>query len=221
MTAHRSFKQLVRARMARTGESYTTARAVLITAREPDVAGRPVFPTSDDRIRERTGRGWEQWFDLLDDAGMRELPHREIARWVAAQLDVVPLAWAAQAVTGAYERARRGRAVGQHADGFTVTASRTIAVAAEAVFAAFVDEHLGDAPLRERTSTRPRSARFDWADGPERVAVTFDVKTAASTTVSVLHSRIADADGAAARKTWWRERLGTLKARLENGRVDV
>ena len=36
-----------------------------------------------EMIRQRTGRGWEEWFDLLDGAGLAERPHRDIARWVA------------------------------------------------------------------------------------------------------------------------------------------
>lgn len=116
MTRHRSFKRFVRARMGKTGESYAAARAALLAAREPDAASAPALATSDDAIRERTGRGWEEWFDLLDEAGMGDRPHREIARWVAELLGVVPLAWAAQAVTVSYERARGGRAPGRLRD---------------------------------------------------------------------------------------------------------
>jgi hypothetical protein len=224
MTRHRSFKQLVRARMARTGESYTAARAVLLAAREPEptAGGKPVLPTSDDRIRERTGHGWEEWFDLLDAAGMAGRPHREVSRWVAEQLGVVPLAWAAQAVTAGYERARGGRVIGQHTDGFRGSASKTMAVTAERIFDAFVDATardgwLADAKLRTRTATRPRSARFDWGDDGTRVHVTVDARPDGRSTVTVTHSRLPDADAAARTKAWWRERLATLQARLEGG----
>jgi hypothetical protein len=227
MTRHRSFKQLVRARMRRTGESYTAARAVLLAARDPEPAApglpaRPVLATSDERIRERTGRGWEEWFDLLDAAGMAGLPHREVARWVAGQLGVVPLAWAAQAVTGSYERARGGRAVGQHDDGFRGSASRTLAAAAEQVFDAFVDpaareRWLGGAALSVRTATRPRSARFDWGDDGTRVHVVVDARPDGRSTVTVSHVRLPDADAAARTKAWWRERLSALQAQLEGG----
>lgn len=232
MTAHRSFKRLVRARMDRTGESYTAARRILLAAREPadgepGAAGtRLVLSTSDERIRERTGRGWEEWFDLLDDWGAADRTHRETARWVAELQGVDPLAWNAQAVVGSYERARRGRAVGQHPDGFRVTASRTVAVAAERLFDAVLDERaragwLPDAPLRTRTATRPRSARFDWADGSTRVTVTIDARDAARSTITVEHARIADAAAAQRRKAWWRERLAALKAQLEAGGSDA
>ena len=68
--------------------------------------------------------------------------------------------WEAQAVTISYERGRGMRAVGQHTDGFRITASKTVDVPAERLFDAFVDETqrrqwLPDGELRERTATRP------------------------------------------------------------------
>jgi hypothetical protein len=215
--------------MTRTGESYTAARAQLLAANGSEPGSRAgsgaVLVTSDAAIRERTGRGWEEWFDLLDEQGMAERTHREIARWVAELLGVVPLAWAPQAVTMSYERARGGRAVGQHPDGFTITASRTVAVATERLYDAFVDDTrrarwLADGELRERTATRPRSARFDWGDGTTRVNVTFLAKSAEASTVAVEHVRLPDADAAERMKTWWRARLTELKARLEGGELD-
>ncbi len=68
MTRHRSFKRLVRARMEKTGESYTAARASLLGGEEETETGKqPVLATTDARIRARTGRGWEEWFDRLDE----------------------------------------------------------------------------------------------------------------------------------------------------------
>jgi hypothetical protein len=83
-----------------------------------------VLATSDEAIRARTGRGWQEWFDLLDGWGAPERSHREIARWVAEQQGIAPLAWNAQAVASSYERARGLRAVGEHPEGFSVTAQK-------------------------------------------------------------------------------------------------
>jgi hypothetical protein len=201
MTRQKSFKRLVRARMEKTGESYTAARAMLLAAEEPDGAW---LATSDERIRERTGRGWEEWFDLLDTWG--ELTHREIARRIAAELGIDPLAWNAQAITMSYERTRGGRLAGQREDGFAVTATKTLPVPVEQLFDAF----LAQGELRERTSTRPKSARFDWAGGESRVNATFVAKGEASSTVSVEHRRLADPDEAERMKAFWRERLSSL-----------
>ena len=78
--------------------------------------------------------------------------------------DVVPLKWEPQAITMSYERVRMGRVVGQHTDGFTVTAARTVAVPVERLYDAFVDEAtrrswMGDGELRQPTATKPRCRR--------------------------------------------------------------
>jgi hypothetical protein len=211
MTEHKSFKRLVRARMDKTGESYTAARAQLLQAPEPEPAGAaasapPALATSDESIRERTGRGWEEWFDLLDDWGAAERTHREIARWVAERQGIDPLAWNAQAITMSYERTRGRRLAGQREDGFAVTATKTLPVPVEQLFDAFLEQD----ELRERTSTRPKSARFDWAGGESRVNATFVAKGEASSTVSVEHRRLAGPDEAERMKAFWRERLSSL-----------
>jgi uncharacterized protein YndB with AHSA1/START domain len=220
MTRHRSFKRLVRARMEKTGESYTAARARLLAAEEPTEVAEPTLATSDDAIRDRTGRGWEEWFDLLDDWGAAERPHREVARWVAEQQGVDPLAWGAQAVTFSYERTRGLRAAGEHADGFAITATKTVAVPVDRLYDAFVDEALRakwlpDDELRVRTATKPKSARFDWGDGDTRVNVTFIAKGEAKSTAALQHARLPDAQEAERMKAFWRDGVATLKDVLE------
>jgi hypothetical protein len=222
MTRQRSFKRLVRARMEKTGESYTAARTALLSPapEEPKPAGKRVLATSDESIRQRTGRGWEEWFDVLDEWGAAERSHREIAIWVAERQGVVPLAWNAQAVAGSYERARGLRAVGEHADGFRASITKTVAVPVERLYEAFVDPSrrtrwLADVELHERTATKPRSARFDWGDSRSRVHVTFTAKDVNKSTATVSHQRLADAKEADRMKTFWRDRITTLKEELE------
>lgn len=220
MTEHKSFKRLVRARMVRTGESYTAARAILLHAEEPEQATGLRLATSDEKIRERTGRNWEDWFELLDEWGAADRSHREIARWVAAQQGIEPLAWNAQAIAGSYELARGLRAVGEKEDGFAITVSRTVAVGVERLYQAVIEEPLRerwlpDGELSERTATRTRSARFDWGHGGSRVNVTFLSKEATKSTVALEHRRLPDAGEADRMKVYWRQRLGALKEVLE------
>ena len=221
MTEHKSFKRLVRARMAKTGESYTAARAMLLRAEpSPNGAGAPTLKTSDEKIRQRTGRGWEEWFAMLDEWGAADRSHREIARWLAEQMGIHPLAWNAQAITASYELTRGLREVGEKHDGFAITASRTVAVPVERLYEAVVSESaraawLPDGRLSERTATRPKSVRFDWDEGPTRVHVAFLAKGEAKSTVAVEHRRLADAGEADRMKSYWRERLGVLKGALE------
>ena len=220
MTKQRTFKRKVRARMEKTGESYTTARRQLIAAgeRPPEesIAFEP--PMSDEAIRKRTGRGWEEWFTDLDRAGAKSLAHPEIVRRLAEEHAVD--GWSAQSITVAYERARGIRAPHQRPDGFSVTASKTIAVPVERLFDAFDDEAVRDrwlpgAELHLRTATRPKSARFDWEDGSSRVIVGYTAKDDGRSQVALAHERLPDADAAEAMKAWWRERVTALKEMLE------
>jgi uncharacterized protein YndB with AHSA1/START domain len=212
--------------MEKTGESYTSARAALLTAEEPKASKQRVLATSDEEIRRRTGRGWEEWFDLLDQWGAPERSHREIARWLAEEQGIEPLAWNAQAIANSYELARGLRVVGEHADGFTITASKTIGVPVERLYDAFVDESLrsrwlSDDRLSERTATKPKSARFDWAEGESRVHVTFSAKGEHRTTAALQHVRLGDAEEAERMKAFWRSELATLESRLAGGEIDA
>ena len=133
----------------------------------------------------------------------------------------MPLAWNAQAVADSYERARGLREVGEHADGFTITASKTVAVPVERLYDAFVDASLRrawlpDADLRERTPPGPRSARFDWGDGDDararhlrRQGRREEHRGASPTSASPTR---AEADRM---KAFWRERVAALKEVLE------
>ena len=224
MTVQKSFKRLVRARMAKTGESYTAARVQLLATGDEASTDEdiPQLVCSDERIRERTGRGWEEWFDLLDSWDGESMGHTALARRVAELLGIHPLGWDAQAVTTSFERARGKREVGERAGGgFVAGASRTIAAGAEQVFMAFVDPSqragwLPDVALSERSVSKPTIARFDVDDGTSRLLVTIDAKTPAKSTVVVEQSKLADADERDARKGYWRQALATLKAQLES-----
>jgi hypothetical protein len=223
MTEHKSFKRLVRGRMAKTGESYTAARVQLLAGAEAAAGDEegPELACSDEMIRERTGRGWEEWFDLLDSWGAESLGHTEIARRVGELPGVS--GWYAQAVTMSFERARGLRAVGQRvgSDGFVAGASKTIAASAEDVFAAFIDPSqragwLPDAVLSERTVSKPKTtARYDVGDGATRLMVTVEDKGPAKSTLVVEESRLADADQREVRKDYWRRAVATLKTQLE------
>ncbi len=96
MTRQRSFKRVVRARMEKTGERYAAARAALLAAEEPKSTDVPAMTVSDEVIRRRTARGWEEWFDILDDSGAIAKPHPEIACWLQSEHAID--GWSAQSV---------------------------------------------------------------------------------------------------------------------------
>jgi uncharacterized protein YndB with AHSA1/START domain len=217
MTRQSTFKHRVRSRMAKTGESYTAARRMLISAgNRPEAPGfKP--PMSDGAVAKATGRPWQDWFQLLDGWGATTQAHPEIARWLVEEHEVD--GWWAQSITVAYEQARGLRAPGQRPDGWSVSASKTFEVPVARLFEAFEDEAvrrewLPDADLRLRTATPPRSARYDWADGSTRVNVGFTKVAEDKSRVAIQHERLPNADSAEHMKAYWRGRLGELKQRL-------
>ncbi|WP_422739893.1 hypothetical protein ACN263_12110 [Micromonospora sp. WMMD729] len=240
MTEQKSFKTRVRARVAKTGESYTTARRHLInraagptpspvspaapTERPSDAAtGSAAAQTeriADDLLRDRTGQGWADWFAVLDAASAAERTHTEIARLLMTEHEVP--GWWAQTITVGYEQARGLRSPGQRRDGrFEASASRTVAVPAARLFEAVADETvrarwLPDVEVRVRTATAPRRFRADWAGGPTRIVVGFDAVGESKTRVNVLHEKLTGAEQAAELKAYWRDRLTALKALLES-----
>jgi uncharacterized protein YndB with AHSA1/START domain len=146
-----------------------------------------------------------------------ERTHAEIARWLVDQEGVSN--WWSQMVTVAYEQARGRRLPHERPDGFTITASKTVAVPVADLFAAVSDDTrrarwLPDAPLRLRTSTAPKSARYDWEDGATRVNVGFTARSETTSTIALSHERLPDPDAAEEMKRWWRERLAELKTLL-------
>jgi hypothetical protein len=138
MPTGKDLKRLVRARMKKTGESYTAARAQLLkrklTLTSPPTGGHyrshtgdtsyaEVAGMSDASVREATGCNWKRWVRTLDRAGAATKSHREIAKLVA--FFGTPNWWT-QMVTVGYERIRGLRAKGQLRDGgYQATKSRT------------------------------------------------------------------------------------------------
>ena len=226
MTKQRTFKRRVRERVAKTGESYTAARRMLIQGGDIPETAVAEFqpPVADERVIEATGRGWQAWFEVLDRWGATEHTHKEMASWLREKHGVD--GWYAQSLTVGYERARGLRAPGEHADGFAIGASKTIAVPVARLFDAFEkptvrERWLPGADMRVRTATAPKSARYDWEDGSTRVIVGFEDAGESKSRVALSHERLPDADTADEMKAWWRERLVALKSELEGGRTDA
>jgi hypothetical protein len=169
-------------------------------------------------VRVATGRTWDAWFSLIDRWGGRERKHKAVAAFLVEEHEVP--GWWAQSITVWYERERGLRLKHQQADGFTIYASKTVAVPVDVLFDAFVDARkrrkwLTDGTMRLRTAQANHGARFNWGDGTTRVVASFESKGASKSVVAVAHEKLADPDDAEVAKAAWRERLSRLKIVLE------
>src|SRR4030095_2782547 len=77
MPRNKDLKRLVRARMGKTGESYTAARVRILakskTAAPIDYSELPSM--KDGPLEKKTGRTWEQWVRMLDRDGAAKMAH--------------------------------------------------------------------------------------------------------------------------------------------------
>src|SRR2546425_12713885 len=86
MPTNKDFKRLVRARMQKTGEAYTTARAQLLSRKQASAhaTAPPQYAklagTSDATLKAKTGCTWERWVKALDRVEAHTWPHRQIGR---------------------------------------------------------------------------------------------------------------------------------------------
>lgn len=233
MTRQKDLKRLVRTRMHKTGESYTTARKRILDKKTPargmtsPSATHPATPPavdlasragmSDEAVRAKTGKSWAEWVAALDAAGAARMPHRDIAAHLHAEWRLP--GWWAQTVTVGYERIRGLRDVGQRRGGsYEANKSKTFPVPVETLYRAFAEKRrrrlwLGDVALEIRTSTAPKSMRITWNDRTH-VDLWFTRKSAAKSQVAIQHRKLASKEDAAARRAYWTERIAALEALL-------
>lgn len=226
MPMEKDLKRIVRSRMQKTGESYTSARRQILNKKPALVAVPPPKPPrdyaalagmSDATMASKTGHSWAEWVDILEAFGARDKPHRDVAAHVYSL--GVP-GWWSQCVTVGYERIRGLRERGQRRSGsWEASKSRTFSVPVETLFAAFADARkrkrwLGDAKLKVRKTTPQKSMRITWEDGSS-VELWFQDKGAAKSVVAVQHTKLATKAAAAEKKAYWAERLDALAAMLK------
>ena len=220
MTQDKDLKRVIRARMKKTGEAYTTARAQV--TKKPRAGATPSVESAnyaelagmtDAAIKEKTGFAWASWVKSLDHHGAEKMSHRDIAVMVHEKFKID--GWWSQSVTVGYERIKGLRARGQRRDGgYEATKSRTYNVPIETLYEAWADAKLRrkwlDVPgLKIRTATAPKSMRIGLPDGAI-VAVGFLAKAKGKSSVALSHTKVPDRETADGLKKYWSDRLDLL-----------
>lgn len=218
MTRQESFKRRIRARMEKTGEKYSAARRALIDRSASGAGGDAEWasrPELDDQaIRDATGRGWNEWRDLIDADIGRDAGHGRIAAGLQERhgLD----GWWAQSVTVGYERITGIRLPHQRLDGsFTASKSRTFEVDVEALRAMLLDDASRrdlfpgiDTTLRSKPGSK--SLRIGMEDAV--VLFSFDPATDGRTRLTVTHEQLTSPADVELWKKYWGEWLEAIAA---------
>ncbi len=230
MPKQKDLKRKVRARMQKTGESYTAARSRLVARKTASRKSTPAIPDniaartglaeragmSDTAVESKTGKSWAQWVQVLDGINAASLPHREIAKHLDDHYDFG--GWWAQTVTVGYERIRGLREIGQRRGGaYEASKSKTVPVPVGKLYAAFTaparKRWLGDIDLKVRTSTRNKSMRITWPDDTS-LHVYFLDKGPAKSSVQVQHVGLPGKKDIDRVKAFWEDRLKALALEL-------
>ncbi len=172
---------------------------------------------SSEAVQAKTGKGWAEWFAILDAANATTMSHPEIARYLQEQQGVAD--WWCQMVTVGYEQARGLRAKHEVADGYQVSASKTFDVPVSRLYDAWTDATARARWLPEtgfviRKATPGKSVRVTWVDGETSLEVNLLPKGDFRGQMTVQHSKLPDAEKAAEMKAYWKAALERLKATL-------
>lgn len=216
MTRNESFKRRVRERMAKTGEKYNAARRVLIEQAQDRHSRAWVSQPehTEEVIRANTGRGWEEWRDLIDAWPGHADGHSAVAEWLQHEHRVD--GWWAQAVTGGWERITGRRLPHQMADGtFTANKSATITADHQAVREMLLEEtgradlFPGLAPeLRSRPTSK--NVRIGLQQGVAEINLS--PKDNGRATVTVAHAKLPSSADVEHWKGFWSAWLEALDA---------
>ncbi len=124
-------------------------------------------------------------------------------------------------VTNAYEQYLGRRQKHQKADGFEISASKTLTGSLQDAFEAFINptqraDWIPDPDFQITTSTENKSIRALWVDQKTRISVNFYPKGEDKTQVVIQHMKLPTAEEGEKMKTYWKNALGNLSSLVEN-----
>lgn len=233
MTVGKDLKRVVRTRMEKTGESYTAARAQVLSLSKktqtsaaaalvvaPAIDYAALAGMSDDKIAAKTGRTWQEWTRLLDADGAAKMKHGEIAVLVSGKHEAG--GWWSQTITVGYERIKGLRDRGQRRDGaYEAGKTKTFDVPAKTLFDAWASDTarrrwLKGVKTTVRTATSPKNVRLQWPDNTI-VVIGITPKGDTKSVVSVVHTKLRDKAASDAAKKEWTTHLDALTTFLTAG----
>jgi hypothetical protein len=214
MTKQETFKRRIRTRMAKTGERYGAARRAIVTqsgnGRRRHWVAEPEH--SEDVIRDATGRGWDEWCDVIDAWSGHTDGHTAIATYVREDLGIE--GWWAQSVTLGYERITGVRVRHQRSDGtFSANKTKTVTIDRDALRAMLLDD-ADRADLfpgfETELRSKPTSKVPRIAIGPGIALISIEPRPDGRTTIAIAHERLPSAEEVDRWKDYWAGWLAAL-----------
>ena len=198
-----------------------------------DDGGLLLNKLSSEKMREATGRGWDEWLKVLDAAGASTFDHKGIVAHLEEHHPETD-SWWRQSIAVGYEQARGMRKPGETASGFQVSVQRSVSGDAETAWRLIGarGESLFGGPLEltegvryevpatssnasasgEVRVVRPGDRiRMTWQpadwEAPATVQVTLLESSSGTTAVNVFIEKLPDAEQREAARAHWRSAL--------------
>lgn len=173
---------------------------------------------SDEAVKAKTGKVWEEWFAIIDKAGGKKMTHQEIVALLNTKHKVG--GWWQQMVTVTYEQARGKRKPHETPKGFQVSGNKTINVPLATLYKTWLTEGTrrpwlphSDITIRKRTLNK--SIRLTWIDNKSHVDIEFYDKGESKSQVSVSHTKLSSLREVSSMKSYWARALSKLKEEIE------
>jgi uncharacterized protein YndB with AHSA1/START domain len=189
----------------------------------------------DEAVRKATGKSWEDWFKLLEEAGLQKTPHKDIVTWLYER-NLGGSGWWRQSITVEYEfhvgRRKPGETSGA---GFQVGVSKTIEAQPDKLWhtlfsASGLKVWLGDTELLPEAGYRYRtekgtSGQVRSVDEPKRLRLTWQPEGYHASTLQIYltpsgpgktvllfhHEKLADSAAREAMRKHWQDVLSELQ----------
>jgi hypothetical protein len=207
MTRQETFKRRIRQRMEKTGERYGAARRALIERSAGDAERNWIAEPelADATLHEATGRGWDEWCDIIDAWPGHGDGHTAIATFLRDEHEVE--GWWAQTVTVGYERITGIRLPYQQPDGtFSAGKSRTVTADAALLRDVLLDE--GDRTslfpgIDTELRSRPTAKTLRVGIGPGTAQIAIEDLGEGRAKISIAHDKLPSPDAVEEWKAYW------------------
>lgn len=200
---------------------------------------------TNERVKQATGKSWDEWVEAIDNFGGESMTHKQIAAKLLED-NYLDSGWWAQSVTVGYEFAKGRRVQGETKDaGFQIGVQRMIEQPQDKIWQLLISPAgtklwLGDVrnlkfqkgetfKTKEglsgeiRSVTKDEKLRLTWHPEERSQATTLQIyllcnrNTPNKTNLRFHHEKLADAEERQAMKLHWQEVLNKIE-QLSNNR---
>lgn len=150
---------------------------------------------SSESVEKATGKGWDEWVEIIDKEGGREMTHKEIAQMLWDK-EYLKNGWWCQMITVGYEYAHNRRTPGQTlTQGFEIGVQKMMQAPQEKLWK-FINSSRGkriwqtDAKIKLRTKKEGERLRMSYNDSVLQITLICNRNTPEKTNVNFHHEKL-------------------------------